>query len=103
MDFPAEPCGIVSMFGWMDIAKSAEDAGGVTLAKMPDGTAKINPVNSMNRKNNFMEILKNYTYGAVQLRVAIFAGLNVSVVSVTQLGSYSDDSYTGLEVMANLA
>jgi len=61
MVFPAEPCGIVSMFGWADIAKSGVVAADVTLAQLPIGTAKANPVNSMTRKNNFIGTLKNYT------------------------------------------
>ena len=80
------------MFGCADIVKSAEDAGGVTLVELPDGTAKTNPVNSMKRKNTFIGILKNYTYGTVQPRVAFFVGLNVSVVTVTQLSSFLDAS-----------
>ena len=79
MDFPAEPCGIVSVFGWALIVKSGAVAADVTAAKLLDGTAKTNPVNTMKRKNNFIGILTNYTYGTVQLRVAFFAGLNVSV------------------------
>ena len=79
MVFPAEPCGIVSMFGWADIVKSGVAAADVTLARLAIGTANTNSVNSMKRKNNFIGILKNYTYGTVQLRVAFFAGLNVSV------------------------
>jgi hypothetical protein len=69
------------MFGWADIVKSTEDEGGVTLAELPDETAKTNPVNSMKRKDNFIGILKNYACGTVHLRVAFFSGLNVSVVS----------------------
>ncbi len=61
MVFPAEPCGIVSTFGWADIVKSDDGAGGVRLAELPGGTAKTNPVNRMNRENSFIEILKNYT------------------------------------------
>jgi hypothetical protein len=102
MVFPAEPCGIVSTFGWADIVKSADIAEGVTLAELPDGTAKASPVNRMNRENSFIGILKNYAYGTVQLPAAI-VGLNVLVVVVTQLTSFFDDSYTGLEVMVNLA
>jgi len=75
MDFPAEPCGIVSMFGCADIVKSAEDAGGVTLVELPDGTAKTNPVNSMKRKNTFIGILKNYTYGTVTATGSVFCGV----------------------------
>ncbi len=65
MDLPAEPCGIVSMFGWADIMKSGVVTADVTLAQLPNGTAKTNPVNSMKRKNNFIRILKNYTYSTV--------------------------------------
>ena len=79
MDFPADPCGIVSMFGWADIVKSGVVAADVTPVQLPDGAAKTNPVNSMKRTDNFIGILKNYTYGTVQPRVAFFAGLNVSV------------------------
>jgi len=49
------------MFGWADIVKSDDGAGGVRLAELPGGTAKTNPVNRMNRENSFIEILKNYT------------------------------------------
>ena len=73
MDFPAEPCGIVSMFGWADIVKSGVVAADVKLAGLPNGTAKTNPVNTMKRKNNFIGILTNYTYGTAELRVAFFA------------------------------
>ena len=59
MDFPADPCGIVSMFGWADIVKSGVVAADVTLAQLPNGTAKTNPINSIERKNNFIRILKN--------------------------------------------
>ena len=79
MDFPADPCGIESMFGWADIVKSGVVAADATPVQLPDGAAKTNPVNSMKRTDNFIGILKNYTYGTVQLRVAFFAGLNVSV------------------------
>jgi hypothetical protein len=89
MVFPAEPCGIVSMFGWADIVKSGVVAADVALARLPNGTAKTNPVNSMKRKNNFIGFLKISTYGTVQLLVAFFAGLNVSVVSVSKLSSFS--------------
>ena len=75
MVFPAEPCGIVSMFGWADIVKSAVVAADVTLARLANGTAKTNPVNSMKRKNNFVRILKNYTDGTVRLRIAFFCGV----------------------------
>ncbi len=95
MVFPAEPCGIVSMFGWADIAKSGVIVADVTLARLPIGAAKTNPVNSMKRKNNFIGILKNYTYGTVQLRVAFFAGLNVSVVSVYPIGFRDPWDLTG--------
>ena len=79
MDFPAEPWGIASVFGWADIVKSGVVAADVTMGQLPDGAAKTNPVNSMKRTDNFIGILKNHTYGTVQLRVAFFAGLNVSV------------------------
>jgi len=79
MDFPAEPCGILSMFGWAVIVKSGVVAADVTMGQLPDGAAKTNPVNNMKRTNNFIGVLTNYTYGTVQLRVAFFAGLNVSV------------------------
>ena len=65
MDFPAEPCGIVSMFGWAVIVKSGVVAADVVAVQLPDGTANTNPVNSMKRKNNFIGILKNYTYSTV--------------------------------------
>ncbi len=65
MVFPAEPCGIVSMFGWAVIVKSGAVAADVTPIQLPDGTAKTNPVNSIKRKNNFIVILKNYTDGTV--------------------------------------
>ena len=65
MVFPAEPCGIVSMFGWADIVKSGVVAADVTPVQLPDGTEKTNPVNRMKRKNNFIMILKNYTDGTV--------------------------------------
>ena len=65
MVFPAEPCGIVSMFGWAVIVKSGVVAADVTPIQLPDGTAKANPVNSIKRKNNFIMILKNYTDGTV--------------------------------------
>ena len=81
MVFPAEPCGIVSMFGWAVIVKSGNVAADVTLARLPNGTAKTNPVKSMKRTNNFVRILKNYTDGTVRLRIAFLAGLNVSVAS----------------------
>ncbi len=73
MDFPAEPCGIVSVFGWALIVKSGAVAADVTAAKLLDGTAKTNPVNRTTRRNNFIRILKNYTYGTAELRVAFFA------------------------------
>ncbi len=79
MVFPAEPCGIVSVFGWADIVKSGVVAADVTMGQLPDGAVKTNPVNNMKRTNNFIGVLTNYTYGTVQLRVAFFAGLNVSV------------------------
>jgi len=79
MVFPAEPCGIVSVFGWADIVKSGVVAADVTMGQLPDGAAKTNPVNNMKRTNNFIGVLTNYTYGTVQLRAAFFAGLNVSV------------------------
>jgi len=88
MDFPAEPCGILSMFGWAVIVKSGVVAADVKLAGLPNGIAKTNPVNSMKRKNNFIGILKNYTFGTIQPRGSFFAGLNVSVVSVTQFNSF---------------
>ena len=73
MDFPADPCGIVSMFGWADIVKSGVVAADVTMGQLLDGAAKTNPVNSMKRTDNFIGILKNYTYGTAELRVAFFA------------------------------
>jgi len=90
-----EPCGIVSVFGWADIVKSGVVAADVILAQLPNGTTKTNPVNSVKRKNNFIETFKNYTYRTVRLRVAFFAGLNVSLVSVYPIEFLCDDSYTG--------
>jgi len=92
MDFPAEPWGIVSMFGWADIVKSGVIVTDVTLARLLNGDAKTNPVR-MKRKNNFSGILKNYTYSTVWLRVVFSARLNLSVVSAYQFESPFDNSY----------
>ena len=75
MVFPAEPCGIVSVFGWADIVKSGVVAADVTPVQLPNGAAKTNPVNSMKRKNTFIGILKNYTYGTVTATGSVFCGV----------------------------
>jgi len=81
------------MFGWADIAKSGVVAVDVTLARLPNGTAKTSPVKNMKTKNNFVRILKNYTYSTVRLRVAFFAGLNLLVVNAYRTESPFDNSF----------
>ena len=49
------------MFGRADIVKSGDVAAGITLAALPDGTAKTNPVSSIKKKNTIIGILKNHT------------------------------------------
>jgi hypothetical protein len=79
MVFPAEPCGIVSMFGWADIVKSGDVEAGITLAGLPDGTAKTNPVNSIRRKNTIIGVFKSHTLWRCTATGSVFEGLNVSL------------------------
>ena len=75
MVFPAEPCGIVSMFGWADIVKSGDVAAGITLAGLPDGTAKTNPVDSIKRKDTIIGILRDQTLPSCTATSSVFCGV----------------------------